>query len=141
MFGGAQREVPRSLARHRVNFEAYGPHWLQTDGGDITPGRNFTEQENTAAAPVVILNDTLPKQLFGRLRPDREGQCCWTTSSFRSSASTRRQPASSSRSTAAGRTVPKAIFPIETARRHLGRILRWMLITVKPRDDVMHATR
>jgi hypothetical protein len=52
-----------------VNYEAYGPQWLETDGGDILPGRNFTEQENNSAAMVAILNDTLAKQMFGQSDP------------------------------------------------------------------------
>ena len=63
-FGGMSvKRIDRDLSS--VNYEAYGPQWLETDGGDIEPGRNFTEQENNAAAMVAILNDTLAKQLFG----------------------------------------------------------------------------
>ena len=132
MFGSTSVKYhDRSLTS--VNYEAYGAEWLQTDGGDIAPGRNFTGQENTAAAPVVILNDTLAKQLFGASDPigkdvlirDKQFTVIGvyqTTAGFLKSLDGR------------GPDRPKAIFPVETARRRLGADPRWILITVKPRD-------
>lgn len=116
-----------------VNYEAYGSQWMETDGGDITPGRNFTDQENNAAAMVAILNDTLAKQLYGESDPI--GKSVWlnetpfqvigvyqATAGFLKSMDGR------------GPDRPKVIVPLETARRHLGASNRWIMITVKPKD-------
>jgi putative ABC transport system permease protein len=116
-----------------VNYEAYGVQWLETDGGDISPGRNFTEQEYNAAAMVTILNDTLAKQLFGDSDPigktvqlnEQSFQVIGvyqTTAGFLKTMDGR------------GPNRPKVIVPLETARRHLGASARWIMMTVKPRD-------
>jgi putative ABC transport system permease protein len=116
-----------------VNYEAYGVQWLETDGGDISPGRNFTEQEYNAAAMVTILNDTLAKQLFGDSDPigktvqlnEQSFQVIGvyqTTAGFLKTMDGR------------GPDRPKVIVPLETARRHLGASARWIMMTVKPRD-------
>jgi putative ABC transport system permease protein len=122
-------------------MEAYGPQWLETDGGDILPGRNFTEQEDNAAAMVAILNDTLAKQLYAGADPigkkvwlnDQQFQVIGvyqTTAGFLKSMDGR------------GPNRPKVIVPLETARRHLGANRRFIMLTVKPKlegaqDQVM----
>lgn len=133
MFGGMRVKYhDRSLSS--VNYEAYGPQWLETDGGDIAPGRNFTEQENDAAAMVAILNDTLAKQLFGESDPlgktvalnDQPFQVIGVyqaTAGFLKTMDGR------------GPNRPKVIVPLETARRHLGANRRFIMLTVKPRVD------
>jgi putative ABC transport system permease protein len=116
-----------------VNFEAYGVQWLETDGGDIAPGRNFTEQEYNAASMVAILNDTLAKQLFGDSDPigktvqlnEQAFQVIGvyqTTAGFLKTMDGR------------GPDRPKVIVPLESARRHLGASARRIMMTVKPRD-------
>ncbi len=116
-----------------VNYEAYGPQWLETDGGDIFPGRNFTEQENNAASMVAILNDTLAKQLYGQSDPigkmvslnDQTFQVIGVyqaTAGFLKTLDGR------------GPNRPKVIVPLESAKRHLGASGRWIMLTVKPRD-------
>ena len=47
-----------------VGYDAFSADWLQTDAGDIAPGRNFSAIEDQAAARVVIINDSLQAQLF-----------------------------------------------------------------------------
>ena len=131
-FGGlGVKYHDRNLAS--VNYEAYGVQWLETDGGDIAPGRNFTEQEYNAASMVAILNDTLAKQLFGQSDPigktvqlnEQAFQVIGvyqTTAGFLKTMDGR------------GPDRPKVIVPLETARRHLGASARWIMMTVKPRD-------
>jgi putative ABC transport system permease protein len=133
MFGGiAVKFHDRDLSS--VNMEAYGPQWLETDGGDLLPGRNFTEQENNAAARVAILNDTLAKQLYAGTDPI--GKAVWlndqqfqvigvyqTTAGFLKSMDGR------------GPNRPKVIVPLETARRHLGANRRFIMLTVKPKVE------
>jgi putative ABC transport system permease protein len=117
-----------------VNLEEYGPQWLETDGGDIMPGRNFTEQEDNAASMVAILNDTLAKQLYAGADPigkkvwlnDQQFQVIGvyqTTAGFLKSMDGR------------GPNRPKVIVPLETARRHLGANRRFIMLTVKPKVE------
>src|SRR5688572_5528431 len=47
-----------------VGYDAFSAEWLETDAGDISPGRNFSALEEQAAARVVIINDSLQAQLF-----------------------------------------------------------------------------
>lgn len=135
IFGGASiRYHDRYLAS--VSYEAYGPRWLDIDGGgDIEPGRDFTEQEYASAAPVVIVNDTLARQLFGQSDPLGKpvlvnGQqfsvvgVYQTTTGFLKSMDGR------------GPDKPKMIFTANTAYRQLDANLRWMIVFVKPRATV-----
>jgi putative ABC transport system permease protein len=133
MFSGVRvKFYDRDLSS--VNLEAYGPQWLETDGGDVLPGRNFTEQEENAAARVAILNDTLAKQLYAGADPI--GKTVWlndqqfqvigvyqTTAGFLKSMDGR------------GPNRPKVIVPLETARRHLGANRRFIMLTVKPKVE------
>ena len=133
MFSGVRvKFFDRDLSS--VNLEAYGPQWLETDGGDVMPGRNFTEQEDNAAAKVAILNDTLAKQLYAGADPI--GKTVWlndqqfqvigvyqTTAGFLKSMDGR------------GPNRPKVIVPLETARRHLGANRRFIMLTVKPKVE------
>jgi putative ABC transport system permease protein len=133
-FGGASLRYHDRLLSN-VNYEAHGPEWMETDGGDIAPGRNFTTQEYDAGANVVILNDTAAKQLFVGADPigktvqldSRQFTVIGvyqTTAGFLKSMDGR------------GPDRPKAIVPLESARRHLGANIRGILLTVKPRPEV-----
>jgi putative ABC transport system permease protein len=135
VFGGVSVKYHDRLLSG-VNYEAYSPQWLETDGGDIWPGRNFTQQEYDAAAPVVILNDTAAKQLFGHsdpigktvlLRGDKQFQVIGiyqAKAGFLKSMDGR------------GPNRPKAIVPLESARRHLNANPRSIIVSVKPRAGV-----
>jgi putative ABC transport system permease protein len=129
--GGSARYHDRYLSN--VNIEAYGPAWLAIDGGDISPGRNFTEQENAASSLVVIVNDTMAKQLFGQSDPigkqmlvDNKQMTVigvyQTKAGFLKSLDGR------------GPDRPKMIMPQMTAYRHFGADIRWMIVGVKPRE-------
>ncbi len=135
IFGGASiRYRDRYLSS--VSYEAYGPRWLNIDGGgDISPGRDFTEQEYSSTAPVVILNDTLARQLFGQSEPIGKQVLVdgkqfnvvgiyQTTTGFLKSLDGR------------GPDKPKMIFTANTAHRQLEANLRWMIVFVKPRASV-----
>ncbi|HMA01974.1 MAG TPA: ABC transporter permease, partial [Gemmatimonadaceae bacterium] len=47
-----------------VNVDAYTAGWTDVDGGDIAPGRSFTENENANADQVIIVNDKMKEALF-----------------------------------------------------------------------------
>jgi putative ABC transport system permease protein len=111
---------------------------MRTDDGDIAPGRNFSVQEEAAAARVVIINDTLKARLFGDSDPigkevSVEGQpftvigVYHTRAGFLKSLDGR------------GPDQPRAIIPMETARRHLGLWTRGIMFMVKPRGEAAQA--
>src|SRR5438045_5516649 len=99
-------------------------------GGDISAGRNFTESEYEAGAPVVLVNDKVIERLFnGGEAVGKEirlnGQLFTVIGVYN--------------------PIPnvfdsgdkgKLIVPITTAQRRLNVSLYWMQLTVKPRDGV-----
>ncbi|HEX3156899.1 MAG TPA: ABC transporter permease [Gemmatimonadaceae bacterium] len=119
----------------QVGYDALSSQWLLTDKGDISPGRNFTEAEDKAAARVIIINDSLKSQLFGDSDPigkevSVDGQpfsvigVYHTEAGFLKSMDGR------------GPDKPRAIIPMSTARRHLGLWQRGVILMVKPRPEV-----
>ena len=58
-----------------VTLDAYTPEWFDVSGGDIVVGRNFTENENDAAANVVLVNQKVVDKLFLRRKPGLESPC------------------------------------------------------------------
>jgi putative ABC transport system permease protein len=52
-----------------VNITAASPSWVDVTPGEISPGRNFSLQENANAAPVVVLDDRIASRLFGSEDP------------------------------------------------------------------------
>jgi putative ABC transport system permease protein len=106
--------------------------------GDISPGRNFSAQEEAAAARVVIINDTLKSRLFGDSDPigkqitidDQPFTVIGvyhTTAGFLKSMDGR------------GPDRPRGIIPMTTARRHLALWTRGVIFMVKPRDGLSQA--
>jgi putative ABC transport system permease protein len=57
------RELPEVAIRGR------GTQWMLISGGDIAPGRSFTNLEAAASARVVVVNEKLAAELFGLLDP------------------------------------------------------------------------
>ena len=113
-----------------VNVDAYTPGWTDVDGGDITPGRSFTEHENANAEQVIIVNEVMAASLFENA--DAVGKTVAVDgkpfviiglyhplANFFDSGNK-----------------PGAIVPFETARRKLRMGVRWLDLTVKPRDGV-----
>jgi putative ABC transport system permease protein len=128
----------RDKALPSVGYDALSAEWMETDKGDISPGRNFSAQEENAAARVVIINDTLKSRLFGDSDPigkqiTIEDQpftvigVYHTTAGFLKSMDGR------------GPDRPRAIVPMGTARRHLNLWTRGVMLMVKPRDGTVQA--
>ena len=135
---GSSRVGYRNTQLESVNFEGYGPQWMETDGGDIFPGRNFTTQENDAGSPVAILNDTLSKQLFGESDPIGkpvllDGQQFLVIGIYQAKGGFLKSM------DGRGPDRPKVILPVETARRRLNAWMRGMMVNVKPREGVTRA--
>jgi putative ABC transport system permease protein len=133
-----------------TGMEVYTPNWTEVDGGDIFPGRSFSEAENAAGAKVVIVNDKLAETLFGTSEPVGKeiliDDVRFTVIGlYHYTASPMGTPTS-----AGGGDSPKAIVPFETARRHLNLWMRGNNLIVKPlsgvtveeaTDDVIAALR
>jgi putative ABC transport system permease protein len=119
-----------------AGVEGYTANWTQVDGGDIYPGRSFTDAENEAAARVVILNEKLAEKLFGDSDPlDKEVEVdnvkLRVIGIYHYTASPMGTPTS-----AGGGDSPKGIVPWETARRHLNFWMRGNNLIVKPMRGV-----
>lgn len=52
-----------------VRIDGRSSAWPNVAGGDVSPGRSFTELENQANATVVVINSKLAELLFDRLDP------------------------------------------------------------------------
>lgn len=97
-----------------VQISGFTGNWQQIDGGgDIFPGRNFTQAEARAGDRVVVINDELAKGLFGESDPlDKTIQL--GDQPFRVLGIYHYKA-----SFLAGGDNPRAIIPIEAARKHL----------------------
>jgi putative ABC transport system permease protein len=52
-----------------VQIRGRGARWLDVSGGDVYPGRSFTQLEDGASSRVVVVNAKLAEGLFGNLDP------------------------------------------------------------------------
>ena len=52
-----------------VGITGYTANWLRLSGGDVFPGRSFTDLEAQAGARVAVVNSALAKQIFGVRAP------------------------------------------------------------------------
>lgn len=127
--GGRFKYRDRNLS---AGIELYSANWTEIDGGDIYPGRSFTQAEHDAASRVVIINDKLAERLFSGSDPldkliDIDGVEFRVIGLYHYTASPMGTPTS-----AGGGDSPKAIMPYETGRRHLNAWLRGTDLIVKP---------
>jgi putative ABC transport system permease protein len=128
----------RDRALASVGYDALSAEWLETDAGDIFPGRNFSEAENRTAAQVVIINDTLKTRLFGDSDPigkvaQIDGKPFTVIGVYHTKAGFLKTM------DGRGPDRPRAIVPIESARRHLNLWSRGVLLMVKPRTGTVQA--
>lgn len=136
---GARLDLQRSVAYKdrrvaAVQTTGFTGNWQQIDGGgDIYPGRSFTEQEARGGERVVVVNDQLAEQLFGESDPiDKTIQL--GSQPFRVLGVYHYEA-----SFLAGGNKPRAIVPIETARRQLGGSYGNIGIAVVPSSTVTRA--
>jgi putative ABC transport system permease protein len=133
---GAQLELNRPVRYKDRSLGAtqvigYTPNWTIIDAaGDLYPGRSFTEAEASNAERVIIVNDEMAKKLFGTSDPldkvvDVSGVPFKVIGVYHYEASF-----------LSGGNRPRAIIPIETARRALNAPMDYMGIAVIPRADV-----
>ena len=147
---GARLDTSRPISyrdKHLTGIQVSGftGNWQQIDGGgDIYPGRNFTANEAASGDRVAIVNEELATQLFGESDPldktiDLQGVPFKVLGIYHYQASF-----------LSGGNKPRAIIPIEAARRHLKASFNDIGIAVIPTttvtrsqaiDDVIAAMR
>ena len=130
-----QRNISYKDHRLRsVDVNGFTGNWQQLDGGgDIYPGRNFTSNEATTGERVVVINDELAKQAFGDSDPldktiDIGDVPFKVLGIYHYKASF-----------LSGGNKPRAIIPIESARKHLKANWNDIGIAVIPMTGVTRA--
>jgi putative ABC transport system permease protein len=109
----------------------FTPNWTEIDNaGDLSPGRSFTESEGSTGARVVVINDEMAARLFGESDPldkqiDIAGYAFRVIGVFHYKASF-----------LAGGNRPRAVVPLEAARRVLNAPMWDMGIAVVPLSTV-----
>jgi putative ABC transport system permease protein len=123
------RYFDRSLAS--AGIDAYTPDWVDMSADRIWAGRSFTPSEHASAAQVILINDAMADQFF----EERE-------SAIGREVHVDGKPFlilgvyTPGGNVFEGGNKPRAILPLETARRRLNVDMRWMDITVRPRDGI-----
>lgn len=126
---GAQfKYFDRILPSARVT--ATTANWLETSGGDIREGRNFTTAEDMNGSRVLVINEEMKKQLFGS-DSDPLGKVVTVNRSpyevigvFEGGGEFLSTPS------------PRAYVPFSTGRKYLNIWIDWIDLTVKPRASV-----
>ena len=116
------RELPS------VTIDGFSTNWLDVQGGDIIDGRNFTHLEYETAAPVIIVNEKIVEKLF--LGGTAVGKDVRVGGRLFSVIGVYKPIANAFDSGNQG----KGIVPFTTAQRRLNIGVRWMDLTIKPRD-------
>ena len=117
-----------------IQVTAFTGNWQQIDGGgDLYPGRNFTANEAKAGDRVVVLSEELAKGLFGESDPVDKvitlgGEPFHVLGVYRYKASF-----------LGGGDAPRALVPIEAARKHLAASYNDMGLAVIPANGVDRA--
>lgn len=118
----AERELPA------IQVDGFTPGWLDVQGGDIIDGRNFTAMEFEASAPVLLINEKVVEKLF--LGEDAVGKDVRFGGQLFTVIGVFRPISNVFDSNDKG----KAVVPFTTAQRKLNVGVRWMDLTVKPRE-------
>jgi putative ABC transport system permease protein len=128
-----------------VQVSGFTGNWQQIDGGgDIYPGRNFTANEASAGDRVVVINDEMAKQLFNESDP-LDKMVVLGDEPFKVLGIYHFKA-----SFLSGGNKPRAIIPIEAARKYLKANFQDIGIAVIPAtgttraqaiDDVIAAMR
>jgi putative ABC transport system permease protein len=133
----ADRDLPA------VGYTGTMPGWLTVTGGDLVAGRDFTERESTAGAPVTLVNEKLAERLFGE--PAAPGEDVRSRINDRALGRAIRLGGQLFTVVGVYRPIATAFdagekgrlfLPLETARRRLDADVSWLQIAVKPRDGV-----
>jgi putative ABC transport system permease protein len=136
---GARLDTQRSVSYKDkrlsgVQVSGLTGNWQQIDGGgDLYPGRNFTANEATVGDRVAVINDKLAEQLFGESDPiDKTftlgDQPFRVLGVYHSQASF-----------LSGGNQPRAIIPVEAARKHLKASFNDLAVSIVPTREATRA--
>jgi putative ABC transport system permease protein len=136
---GARLDTQRSVSYKDkrlsgVQVSGFTGNWQQIDGGgDLYPGRNFTANEATVGDRVAVINDKLAEQLFGESDPiDKTftlgNQPFRVLGVYHSQASF-----------LSGGNQPRAIIPVEAARKHLKASFNDLAASIVPTREATRA--
>ena len=120
----ADRELPS------IQVDGFTHGWIEVNGGDIIDGRNFTDEESNASANVMLVNEKVVEKLF--FGEEAVGKVVRFGGAQFAVIGVYRPIANAFDSNDKG----KAIVPFTTAQRRLSVGVKWMDLTVKPRDGV-----
>ena len=116
----------RMLSSARVT--ATTSDWLETSGGDVIEGRNFTQAEDMNSARVLVINEEMKKRLFG-VEGDPLGKVVQLNRApyevigvFKGGGEFMGTPS------------PRAYVPFSTGNKYMNIWIDWIDFTVKPRS-------
>src|SRR5205823_4595755 len=118
----ADRELPS------IQVDGFTHGWIEVNGGDIVDGRNFTDEESDAASNVLLVNEKVVEKLF--LGEEAVGKTVRFGGEQFTVIGVFRPISNAFDSNDKG----KAVVPFNTAHRRLNVGIRWLDLTVKPRD-------
>lgn len=113
-----------------VRIEGRTAGWPKVSGGDVAPGRSFTEVEDQATNTVVVINQKLEEMLFGRRDP--VGQRMKIQRVPFTVIGVFNPPPN----LFGGGDNPEAIIPHQTMVKYLDYYRGWMDLLVGPTDEV-----
>jgi putative ABC transport system permease protein len=128
-FAGSFKFHDRVLPAAQIT--AYTPDWTKADGGEINPGRTFTDHENSSGEHVVLINDLMRDRLMGT-EIDPVGKTITINNiPFTIIGFYHYHP-----SFISGGERAQAIMPIQTLLRNFPVSPWYINLTVKPRTEV-----
>ena len=113
-----------------VSVVGRGTQWLAVSGGDVFPGRSFTELEQQASNRVVVINEKLSDELFGQL--DGLGKRIKIAGDPYRVIGIYAPPPD----LFGGANRPQAIVPHNTFDKHVPHWRGWMNFMIDPTDTV-----
>ena len=113
-----------------VSIEGRGTQWLAVSGGDVFPGRSFTDLEQQASNRVVVINQKLSDELFGQL--DGLGKRIKIAGDPYQVIGIYTPPPD----LFGGGNRPQAIVPHNTFDKHVPHWRGWMAFMISPTDTV-----
>ncbi len=120
------------MGGRRLNAAVFGrtANWLRFGGGDVFPGRSYTELEYRGNARVAVISDKLASELFGRRDP--VGQRIRIAGLPYDVIGVYNPPPQ----LFGQQSRPEAYIPYSTFQKHVERFRGWMEFLVSPRASV-----
>lgn len=128
--GGGGTISYKGTTINSVGINGRGVGWPQVSGGDILPGRSFTNLEYQSNALVAVINQKLASDLFGTLDPI--GKRIRIRGLPFTVIGVHNPPPN----LFGGGSSPEAIVPHSTFKKHIRQWGGWMNFMVRPAEDI-----